>query len=228
MTLIEVIDSARALANENLDSSRSFPDNTSSFWRDSDLINYFNMVQQEVALEIGQVYEDFFLTQTNISIVAGTAEYALPTDFMQMRRVEDRRSTSPREVYPVTINEKEGDLGFYGAYSGSYPMGSYYLKGARIVLTDTPTFTDTSAIRMYYIQRLPDVSGATATSAIPVEHHRILVWGLLRYMQTSQQGQDRNHIDLEYEKALIKLRQYCENRQIQKPRMVKRNQINGR
>jgi len=89
VTLIETIDAARALLNEPLSADRSFPDNTSSFYTDSQLIDYFNIIQQDVSTEIMQTFEDYFLTQTNLTISGGVSDYDLPSRFVKVRRVED-------------------------------------------------------------------------------------------------------------------------------------------
>ncbi len=222
MTLIEVIDAARNLAGEPLDSTRNFPDNTSTFWTDSQLITYVNMVQHEVANEIVQAFEDYFVTQTNLSVVSGCADYTLPARFIKVRRVEDiRNPNNPSEVYPITMNEKES-LGNQSLLNGSssYWPGGYYIRGNQIVLTDTPTFTDTSAIRMYYVRALANITSPNDSSEIPVEHHRVLVWGLIRMMRYQEEA-DTGHAHAEYEKSLVKLKQQCEDRQIQRPRRVK-------
>lgn len=221
MTLIEVIDAARILAGEPLDSSRTFPDNTSSFWKDSELMTYFNMTQHDVANEIIQSFEDFFVTQTTLSIVSGCADYTLPARFIKARRVEDfRNSTNPSEVYPVTMNDTGARSTYAFNGSGSFLPGGYYIRGNQIVLTETPTFTNASAIRMYYVRALADVTAASDSSEIPVEHHRVLVWGIVRMMRYQEEA-DTGHAHGEYEKSLVKLKQQCEDRQIQRPRMVK-------
>lgn len=227
MTLIEVIDGARSLANEELDSSRTFPDNTSTFWKDSTLVTYFNMVQHEVEQEIVQTFEDYFLTQTNLSIVSGCADYTLPTRFMKARRLEDFRQTEPLEIYPSTLNERNIEWNPLTRERSTDFIGGYYLRGNQIVLHDTPTFTNASAIRMFYIRALGDLSAGSETSDIPVEHHRILVWGVYKHMLTQQQT-DTSKADAEYDRLLGKLKGYCESRQIQRPRSVKSRTTRGR
>lgn len=222
MTLVDVIDNARSLCNEPLTIGRSFPDNTSSFWTDSILIQYFNQVQQEVQNEIIQTFEDYFLTQTNLTIVNGTAQYALPTGFIKVRRVEDiRNPTDPVEILPTGINERGTKGPLVRNTSSTYWPGGYYLKGSYIVFTDTPTFSDTSAITLYYLKSLTDLSAASSVSDIPVEHHPVLVWGLVKNMLFQQQS-DTAKADTEYEKKLQRLRSYCEDRQVQRPRRVHR------
>ena len=91
MTLIEVIDTARFLLNEDLAASRTYPDDSSSFFKDTTLQRYFNIIQEEMQNEIIQTFEDYFLTSTFLSITAGCAGYLLPSGTIKVRRLEDVR-----------------------------------------------------------------------------------------------------------------------------------------
>ena len=221
MTLLDVVDAARALLNEPLNSARTFPDNTSSFWTDGQLTTYHNLVQQEVQQTIIQADEDFFVTQTFLGISSNQSDYSLPSTFIKMRLVEDaRNSSAPIEIYPVAMNQR-GMLapGSFRQNSSDYRGGAYYLRGAQIVLTDTPTFTNASAIRLNYIYRLTDITASSATSEIPAEHHRLLVWGVVRLALFQQQA-DTSLADREFEKHMSRLRQEIESRQTQRARRV--------
>ena len=221
MNLLECIDGARNLINEPLASSRTFPDNTSSFFTDSILMNYHNLIQQEVQQEVVQADEDYFVTQAFLSVVANTAEYTLPATFIKARRVEDvRNAASPVEIFPVTINQR-GHVSYDGFRTGSQGAlgGAYYLRGNQIILTDTPTFTNASAIRLHFITRLTDVTAATTSSDLPAEHHRVLIWGIVK-LALFQQQSDTTLADREYEKHMARMRQEIESRQTQRVRRV--------
>jgi len=220
MTTIEVIDRARYLLNEPLDATRSFPDNTSTFYTDTALLHFANIVQEEVQNELIQVYEDFFLTNTFLSVSAGTAEYALPTGTIKIRRVADVGSdgTDSYALYPVTINNRR--IGNVSYTSGTINGGGYYLHGTRIVLTETPTFTDSSRIKIDYIPKLADLANSSDVSDIPSEHHGVLVWGVVSY--ALHQGQsDATKADLEYNKRKMEMKKQAESRQIQRSRRIK-------
>jgi len=219
MTLIQVIDAARALCNEPLDSTRMFPDNTSGFWTDSNLIIFTNLVQQDIALEIVQTFEDYFVTQTFLNITSGCASYTLPAGFQKMRRVEDVRTQEPTEIFPVGLNERPWKNPLVINASATYWDGGYYFKGNQIVFTDTPTVSNASAIQLYFVKTLSDISNASDTSDLPGEHHRLLVWGLARYMLFQQQS-DTARADLEYDKMMQKLKMQVEDRQVQRTRKV--------
>jgi len=221
VTLIEVIDASRAILNEPLDSSRTFPDNTSSFWGDTILTTYHNLIQSEIQNDVIQGFEDYFMTEAFLNISAGTVEYDLPTNFVKMRRVEDVRDANRApEIIPITLNDKNNRPTSF-IVSGTFVNSGYFIKGNSLVFTDTPTRTQDSAIKLWYIKNLADVTAATATSEIPPEHHQILVWGVVKYALQQQQS-DNNFAVGEYEKQLNKMRKQVEQRQIQRPRQVKR------
>lgn len=226
MTLLEVVDAARNLLNEPLESTRTFPDNTSSFWTDQMLMTYHNLIQQEVQQDIVQSYEDYFVTQAFLSVVAGTAEYAQPANTIKVRRVEDvRDAANPVELIPVTLNQR-GDEQFEPLNSAVKGAGAYYIRGQQIVLTDTPTFTNASAIRVHYVKLLSDVTAGSGASELPAEHHRVLVWGVVK-LALFQQQSDTTIATQEFEKHLTRLRAQVENRQVQRPRRVVRSKSKG-
>lgn len=221
MTLIQVIDAARSMLNEPLDSARTFPDNSSSYWADSTLTTYHNLVQAEIQNELISVFENFFVTQTTISFVNGVSDYALPTDFIQMVRVEDLRNNpnDPVEVLPITISRR-GQRSAPLYISGASLNDGYYILGSRIFFGDTPSTSYASAVRTFYVQRLAEVTSASSISEIPQEYHQLLVWGIIKYALLQEQA-DTSKADTEYEKLIVKMRKQAEDRQIQRPRKVK-------
>ncbi len=221
MTLIEVIDVARQILNEPLDSSRVYPDNSSGFWNDDLLQNYFNLTQQEVQQELVQTFEDYFITDTTLNISAGQNRYAVPSDFLKMRRMEDiRNGGTPREILPTRLNLPNQAFGFNISSGGGFGHG-YHIEADSIVFDNTPSFTDDSAVRLYYIKRLADVTAASDTSEIPDEHHRVLVWGVVKHALYQQQSEN-NFALVEFEKHLSRMNRQAETRQVQRPRKVVR------
>lgn len=221
MTIIEVINTARNLLSEPLDTSRTFPDDATSYWTDTEMLGFFNMVQQEVQQTIVSVFEDYFLTQTSINIVGSQTTYSLPTDFLKMRRVEDARYEEPLEIRPVTIQDKE-ELGLPYVFQGATKPYGYFIMGNVISFTDAPNYTQSSGVNVYYVKRLADFSTtqSTQTSEIPPEFHWTLIWGVVKYCLFKQQSPNE-HAAKEYERGLSNIAKYAESRQIQRPRRVK-------
>lgn len=226
MDLITIIDGARALLNEPLDATRTFPDNTSSFYTDAVLRTYVNMIQDELVSVINQADELYFVTQSYLNIVGGTAEYAIPSGCITLKRVEDNRDpVRPSEILPTGLNQREIQNRFIDA-SGAISINNYYLRGNQIILTDTPTFTNASAVRLHWVRKLGDLSAGSETSEIPVEHHRLLIWGCVRTAIIQQQG-DNPEVTREYLQGKKDLTVYVESRQKQRSRSVRRVKTQG-
>lgn len=221
MTLIQVVDAARSILNESLVSSRTFPDDTSSFWTDTELTTYHNIIQQEVQNEVVQVHEDYFLTETDFNLVDGCATYALPSNFIKARRLENRTGSRPREILPVRMNDRYEALSTL--VSGTGFPGGYSIRGDSVVLHNTPTLTQNSAIKLFYIKRLSDVSTSTNSSEIPAEFHPTIIWGVVKLALQKQQS-DNNFAVAEYDKHIRKIAGSAEDRQTQRPRRVVQNE----
>ena len=220
-TLIQVVDRARSLLNEALPSGRTFPDDTSTFYTDSELTEYANLIQEEVAQELVQIHEDFFVTQTSIDIVNGQAAYNLPSDFDKMRRVEDARGVEPIEIVPIRLGEK-GNRGAIWDRSNSFWGGGYYIRGNQIVFDATPTYTQASGIVLHYVKVIQELTTGSSVSELPTAHaSRVLTWGIVKLALFKSQA-DTARADAEFEKHLARLRNYALNRVDQRTRTVLR------
>ena len=220
-TVVQIIDTARALINEPLEASRTFPDDTSSFFADSTLMKFFNTAQQEIANNIIDADENYFLTSTFLGVSAGQAAYDLPSGTVKIKRVEDARprpKNLPTEIRPVTINNK-GEF-IYEYATSIIAGGGYYIAGNQIVLTNTPSYTSNSAVKLYYIQKPSDVTAGSTVSSIPENWHHVISYGVVKQALFSQQSENKEAV-LEYEKLMIALRRSIEDRQIQRSRRVK-------
>ena len=223
MQLIQVIDAARAMVNEPLEATRTFPDDTSSFFQDSTLLKFFNITQQEVANEIVQADEGYFETSTFLDVSAGTARYTLPSGTLRIKRVEDLRAgtrTLPQEIRPVSINARSEYIS--ETVSATVVGGGYYLQGESIVLTETPTFTNATSIRLHYIKKVSDLTDTqgTAISEVPEQYHHILVYGIVHYMLFAQQSENTTALAT-YRSGLADIRKTVDKRQVQRSRTVK-------
>lgn len=229
-TLLEIVDLARSLLNEELSAGRTFPDDTSSFWRDTTLREYANRAQHEVAGMINQVHEFFFVTSTSITLSASVDEYALPLDVLKIVRVEDIvTENNPIELLPITFNDKD-------AYALNYNTGllavrenvgqprQYAIKGDRIVFRPRPASNQASAIRVHYIKRLSDLSAASDVSEVPDEWYELLGWGVVKKAQYQQEG-DTTVAIAEFNRLSKGMMNSLENRQVQRPRFVKRKRM---
>lgn len=227
MTVIETIDFARDLLNEPLDSARTFPDDVSSgFFKDTTLLNYFNREQQIIQQELIQSFEHYFVTSTTIDIVNGTDEYTLTSGVIKIVRVEyiGHDIDNPVEIIPQSFNEKEFNHDYYSTVSGAGDVRAYSIKGDALVFRPRPKVSKASAVRYYYVQKLPDLSSGSSTSLIPEQFHEVLAWGIYKRALLMQEGNVEAvaAANSEYNRLIVSMRSWAENRQIQRPRQVKR------
>lgn len=102
-------------------------------------------------------------TGTNQTIAAGTATYALPTDFYKLRKVELQIGGDWVRLYPVDIEAQH----LYPS-SASRPY-RYRLQERNLVLVPTPAAANT--YRMFYIPIRPELvaDGDVVTFDVPNE-----------------------------------------------------------
>lgn len=218
-TLVQVVDSVRRIVNEPLGASRTFPDNTSGFWTDEILTDYVNLASKEVQNTIVQAFEDFYVTQTSITLVGGTIEYSMPADVMKVRRVEAERSNQdPIEVLPTTPGMARTNNYYYTSANSTL---EYYLRGNQIVFPQLSANTVYSSMRFFYINRISDVSSGSSTVDIPDEFRNAVIWGAAR-LALHQQQSDTSKADAEFFRQLNIVKQQAERRQIQRPRSIRR------
>lgn len=94
---------------------------TASYYTDADLTNWINEGARELArrAEVGQA------KSTSVTVTAGsTALLSMPTDVIQIHRVEFATTSSPSQVYPVqlrTYDEMDQVWGWTQSNQGNYP-----------------------------------------------------------------------------------------------------------
>lgn len=226
MTVLEIIDNARKILKDQLPSTRTFPDDSSSFFQDTEMVQWLNWTQYEVQNKLVQTFENWFVTSTSISLVDGTEEYNLPCACLKVVRVEDNEaSNAPIELLPISFNDKDKYL--YPAeyqYSQHGDVACYAIKGNRFVFRPRPTRSTNNTIKVYYCRRADYINTATACSIIPDEYHELLVWGVVENGMIKQEATaEAMAMVLGRRNRLVAdLITTGENRQIQRSRKVKR------
>ena len=232
MTLIQVIDAARQIVKDELDSARTFPNNSSSFFTDSEMTTWFNLTQKEVQNKLIQTFENFFVTSTSIDIVANQEEYSMPIDHVKIIRVEDIQNTSaPIEVYPISFNDKERYTPIFNTNITAlgYVHG-YSIKGNSFIFRPRPDRSINSGVRVYYSKQIPDYVSATSCSIIPDNFHEALMWGVIRRAYAKQESTPEalSMAEGNFNRLMKEMVNTAENRQVQRSRRVKRRKGYGK
>jgi hypothetical protein len=192
---------------------RSFLDETTqSDWNDSELNTYINSRYHEIFTKVIGVFEDYYLTTTTFATIANQQEYGstdgAPTSVYKIRRVElnyDVSNTggSPTRCLPIpNFDSIRRDLGQVNSSTGigasnsagyySYGFGSNF----KIGFVPIPDKDGSSAIKLWYIQQVSDLTADSSVFNIPyVDRYWLLIAKGATADALRQGQQDRKEVD---------------------------------
>lgn len=195
---------------------------TQQNYTDADINTALNVAQDEVQLEIIETFQDYFIspTPTVINLIAGTETYALATDVVAIKRVED--AATGLEILPLDLNEKVATgTGLPGLLSAT--PGNWYLVGNYIGFTPPPSMNNT--VNYWYVATLPDLTNDTDVSQIPALHHDILAVRAAIDCLVKDES-DVTQLTAIYSRDLDRLKRTLRSRQTQAPKRVRRTTKN--
>lgn len=126
------------------------PSATNSTWTDEELTAYLNEAVRRYFVRVVQEAEGQFTTTANLDITSGSETIALPTDCFEIKNVWRAVSDGYEPLF-YRNNVTEGYIST-DASSGSGYRPGYYFRGNSLVLNPTPNFSETSGIRIEYVQ----------------------------------------------------------------------------
>lgn len=141
-TLTTLLGNVRNLLNQ--------PNSSNSFWSDAELDAYINEAIRIYFAELTKINEGQFTAQTDLNITANTETVSLPSDFFSMRAVYKKVDTT-WILLPYRNNITEGYSTEGGTNSVTY-LPYYYFRGNSLVLRPVPQFSETSGLRVEYLQ----------------------------------------------------------------------------
>ena len=129
------------------------PKESNSFWKDVELTEYLNEAVRIYFVECAQANEGYFTTQTDLNVTANTETVTLPTDCFQVKNLYKKVNNA--YVLLQYLNTVTEGYSTQGGPSGESYFPSYSFRGNSIVLHPVPTGSETSGLRIEYIQ-FPD------------------------------------------------------------------------
>lgn len=128
----------------------SQPSATNSTWSDEELATYLNEAVRRYFAEVVMHLEGQFTTVADLDITANTNTIALPSDFFKLKQAW-RAVSGGYEPLHYRNNLTEG-MNTTGSGGGDNFRPDYYLRGNSLVLSEMPNFSETSGIRIEYVQ----------------------------------------------------------------------------
>lgn len=118
----------------------------------AEMVGYTNEAIRDAEAEIHTIYEDYFLTRTQLSLVANVAAYALPSD-MYANKLRDVVYDDGTYSYKIKREKKLTEIPLL------FPSDYYTFKilndatqGRRLVLFPTPTVSLPNVITIWYLR----------------------------------------------------------------------------
>lgn len=200
------------------------------FWLDDRDGGYFLTADVNILLDNGQrevqkllleAGEDFYTICAETSTVASQRDYALPSDFIKLMRLEritqgSDDTASTERLYPLTRNEI--DVATYNTQGASQGLPYNY-----VINKDTfsvyPVPDSVKTLRLWYAHRVVDIASDGATPDCPEDYHEFIAILAARDCFLKD-GRPLSPIEskLGYYEKLLK--QVSESRADDSPRMV--------
>ena len=152
--------------------SRYLDDPDMGYHTDSDLGVYLNFGQKEAQKKLLQAGENYYLKCVSTTLVVDQRRYSLPTDFVDLNRLEVVLSgTAPNEnwspILPITVNQKD----LIGTGKGTPQV--YYLGKDYIEVFPAPDATKT--MRLEYSYLVADMTTSGEEPDVPESYHEYIV-----------------------------------------------------
>ena len=139
-----------------------------------EMLGYCNAAIDDAESEIHSIYEDYFLTESSMSLVESQYSYDMPTD-IYANKIRGLVYNYQNHVYPVKRHANSATLfeNIEVDKSSTNSRHMYYLTnssatvGVKMILTPTPTVDKPDALKLYYIRNANRMVDDTSLCDIP-------------------------------------------------------------
>lgn len=141
-----------------------------TFISNTEYLDYTNEAIDECEAEIHNIYQDYFLTRSNISLVAGTATYDLPADIYanKIRHIQFKQNqTNIYEVRRIPIEDVMFIDQTVTNQDFMYTLENSLAGGQKIIFHPTPQITDSTVLTVWYLRNAARVALDADTIDIP-------------------------------------------------------------
>lgn len=169
-TLDDLILEVRALINQ--------PNPDNSWVSNDELVLWLNEAIRRYFAELVTNSEGQFATTANLNIVANADSISLPSDCFSVR-VLWRTTTAGYISCRYIQGAAQASYSTLGDTGGDGYIPSYYIRGNNIILRPVPAFSETSGLKLEYIQfptTLVDSGDSISTQVSPVFRDLIIAY----------------------------------------------------
>lgn len=211
MTLAEIKTATRNLVNVQ-------STDTGATLTDTILTDVVNDAAEEVVLDLVPIMLHQFLGTENITLVAGTANYSLTAEFLQIYKIEKNvTDDSPTEITIIDPLDKQ----FVHTIGETIEEPIYcYFIGNAIYFVPTPSAAKTNYAKVYFVRPEAATIVTDGPTYIPRIAHRLIVYKAATNAGIMYDADVGPYIAL-YQKRLMAITRVWAERYHQKPRFVR-------
>jgi len=169
MTRAELITSLRNIVNELSTDAGAFLSDTGN------VLDFLADAAEIVVLDLVEFMPESFLGSEDISLTAGTSEYSLTSDWIQIYCIlKNSNSEIPK---PIPYLDNVADL-YTKTYVGEKADDPecWYLKGRKIVFSPTPSKNSANYASAWIVKPESASMGENGPTMIPRHAHRLIVY----------------------------------------------------
>lgn len=172
-------------------------------WTDAQINREINNKYFDCYSAVITLFEDYYSTKSYITTVTSQQEYALPTDFLKMRRVEVNWNPSdtnsiPVRVSRISMDDVLRDMGNQGTSLTPHARPGYYLRGNYIGFIPLPTEGGTNACTLWYVATIVDLTGDSETINLPFADNYASIIALGAAGELLRKGQQEEAVAAQY------------------------------
>lgn len=149
----------------NLEKELDLEDET--FITPDEMLNYFNEAVDMIEAAIHNIYEDYFLVSTPLSLVSGTSTYSLPADIYAQKIRAILYNDGGANMYDIKRLKKLSDINFVRNNNlYQYIITNDGTSGLKLQFFPTPQETSTN-ITMWYLRNAKKFASDSDVCDIP-------------------------------------------------------------
>ncbi len=146
------------------------------FITDTGLNSFINAAIRDVEAKIHTLYEDYFLSTANISLVSGTSEYAMPSDIYadKIRLIQYNDGATKYDIPRVRNLSDIPFLDTTDLYS--YLIINTAASGRKIKFYPASRVTSATAVTIFYIRIAKELTSDSHTCDLPTSFINYVHW----------------------------------------------------
>lgn len=200
--------------------TRSYLDEESAAdWTDAEINSLINTYYHKVFTAVIDVFENYSPIKTaKADIKEDKQEYALPPDFLKLRRLEVKYNSGDTlsRAIPTIMDAVPNDLGAANLGPTIMRSPNYYLRGNNFGLIPVPDTDVSAGIKLWYSPKKADLINDVDVIDLPYPDRDwiLIVWGAsseaLSFGQ--QETVESTRLERKYTKGIEKMQRELEDR----------------